>query len=504
MIRTETRDRYDPRGVLGAGLGLGVLAEIAVHGPAFGIGVPIVVSSILAAGWWVRRRGRTLDRLDAWMPVTALLLAVLVAVRADPSLAVLDIALAIALVGASLAAMSGLAVTRRSAAVLATIAVWGLGAVLLGAATAIRLVMPPRDSLPRSVPTWMAPVGRGLIIGLPLAVIFVILFASADPIFRDGVADLLGFRLDLGDLPGRVGFILSAAWLLAGSISIAATGIPDVEGSSLGAAAREGRLVIRGSLGSAEALVILAVIDVVIGGFVVLQVGYLFGGLDTLQAAGIPYAQYARRGFFELVGAACLASGIVVALEGTIADRTRLYLAAIATLIALTAVVLVSAALRLGLYQAAYGWTELRLYVFAAIVTIAIGLGIMLGLVLMHRSRWLPHALAVLGIVSLVVLNLLSPAAFVAARNIERVIDPSLVPPDGQSGLDAAYLAVLPDDAIPVLVDALVRLPDREANDVLSILRARRLALESNDAFRSPFSWNLGRERARSALSTLP
>jgi hypothetical protein len=503
MIRTETRDRDESRGVLGVGLGLGVLAEMAFHGPALGIGVPIVVSSILAAGWWVRRRGRVLDPLDAWLPVTALVLAVLVAVRADPFLAVLDVALAMALVGASLAAMSGLAVTRRSAAVVATIAVWCLGAVLLGAATAIRLIRPDR-ALSRSVPAWVGPIGRGLIIGLPLAMIFVTLFASADPIFRDGIADLLGFRLDLGDLPGRVWFTLSAAWLLAGAISIAATGIPDVEGSSLGAAASAGRLVVHRSLGLAEALVILAVIDVVVGGFVVLQIGYLFGGLDTLQAAGIPYAEYARRGFFELVAAACLASGIVVVLEGTIANRTRLYVAAVTTLIALTAVVLVSAALRLGLYQAAYGWTELRLYVFAAIVTMAIGLGIMLGLVLVHQSRWLPHALTVLGIVSIVGLNLLSPAAFVAARNIERVVDPSLVPPDGHSGLDAAYLAVLPDDAIPILVDASVRLPDREADDVLSILRARRRALESDDAFRSPFSWNLGRERARSALSTLP
>ena len=503
MIRTETRVRDESRGVLGVGLGLGLLAEVAVHGPAFGIGVPIVISSVLAAGWWVRRRGRMLDPLDAWLPVGALVLAMLVAVRADPSLAVLDLALAMALVGASLAAMSGLAVTRRSAAVVATMAVWGLGAALLGAATAIRLIRPDRESLSRSVPAWVGPVGRGLIIGLPLAMIFVVLFASADPIFRDGIADLLGFRLDLGDLPGRVWFMLSAAWLLAGAISIAATGIPDAEGSSVGAAASVG-LVVHRSLGLAEALVILAAIDVVVGGFVVLQIGYLFGGLDTLQAAGIPYAQYARRGFFELVAAACLASGIVVVLEGTIANRTRLYLAAVATLIALTAVVLVSAALRLGLYQGAYGWTELRLYVFAAIVTMAIGLGIMLGLVLVHQSRWLPHALAVLGIVSIVGLNVLSPAAFVAARNIERVIDPSLVPPDGHSGLDAAYLAVLPDDAIPVLVDALVRLPDREADDVLSILRARRHALESDDAFRSPFSWNLGRERARSALSTVP
>ena len=483
---------------------MGLLAEAALNGPAFGVGVPVVVLSVLTAGWLVRRRGRALDPLDAWLPVTAVVVALFVAVRADPTLAVLNGALASALVGASLAAMSGLAVTRRSAAVIVTMAVWGLGAVLLGTAAAIRLVRPDRGSLPRTVPDWVGPIARGLILGLPLATIFVVLFASADPIFRDGITDVLGFRLDLGDLPGRVWFVLSAAWLLGGAISIAATGIPDVERSSLGAAVNAGRLVVRRTLGLAEALVILAVVEVVFGGFVVLQVGYLFGGLDTLQAAGIPYAQYARRGFFELVAAVCLASGIVVALEATIAHRTRLYLAAVAMLIGLTAVVLASATLRLGLYQAAYGWTELRLYVFATIVTMGVGLAAMLGLVLAHQSRWLPHGLAGLGIVAVIGLNLLSPAAFVAARNIERVIDPSLVPPDGHSGLDAAYLAVLPDDAIPVLVDAVDRLPNREASDVLTILRARREALEADGAFDSPFSWNLGRERARSALSTLP
>jgi hypothetical protein len=504
MIRTDPRDRGMSRRVLGAGLVLGLLAEIALDGSVLGIGLPIVVLGVLTAGWWVRRRERALDPLDAWLPVAAIIVAMLVAVRADPFLAGLDIAMAMALVGASLMAMSGLTVTRRSMTVISMMAIWGLGAVLLGSATAIRQIGPIRQALPGSVPTWVVPVGRGVIIGLPLAVVFVVLFASADPIFGGSVANLLGFRLDLGDLPGRLAFVLAAAWLLAGSISIAATGIPVVERTSLGAAANAGPLAVRRSLGLAEALVILAVIDVVIGAFVVLQIAYLFGGLDTLQAAGIPYAQYARRGFFELVAAAGLASTIVVVLEATIADRTGLYLAAVATLIALTGVVLVSAALRLSLYQAAYGWTELRLYVSAAIATMAVGLAIMLGLVLLHRNRWLPHALAILGIVSLVGLNLLSPAAFVAARNIERVVDPSLVPPDGHSGLDAAYLAILPDDAVPVLVEALVRLPAREANDVRSILLARRHALESDPGYRSPFSWNLGRERARSALATLP
>ena len=274
--------------------------------------------------------------------------------------------------------------------------------------------------------------------------------------------------------------------------------------ASLGAAARTGPLTLARSIGLPEALVILAVIDLVVGAFVGLQVAYLFGGLDTLEAAGVTYAQYARRGFFELVAAACLASTVVVVLEAMVERRTRVYRAALVALVALTALVLVSASLRLGLYQAAYGWTELRLYVLAAIVTMGAGLVVMMGLVLTALSRWLGHAFAVLGLASLVGLNLVAPGSFVAARNIERVVDPSLVPPDGHSGLDAEYLAVLPEDAIPVMIDALPRLPAREASEVLVLLRSRRSELASDPAFRSPFAWNLGRERARAALTTLP
>jgi len=427
-----------------------------------------------------------------------------VAIRADPFLGALDTLTTVALTGASLAAISGLAVTRRSASVIAMMGAWGLEAVLVGAARAIDRTRPTRDMLPRTLPVWLAPVGRGLVIGLPLALIFVVLFASADPIFRDTIADLLGFRVDLGDLPGRALFTLAAAWLLAGLISVAATGLPDLERASLGAAARSGALTTTRRLGLPEALVILVVIDLVVGAFVGLQVAYLFGGLDTLDAAGITYAQYARRGFFELVAAACLAATVVVVLEAMVERRTRPYLGALIALIVLTAVVLVSASLRLGLYQAAYGWTELRLYVLAAIVTMGAGLVLMAGLVVADLSRWLGHVLAVLGVVALVGLNLVAPAAFVAERNIERVIDPALVPPDGHSGLDAEYLAVLPDDAIPVMVAALPRLPAAERDQVLRILRIRKIELASDPAYGSPFSSNLGRERARAALATLP
>jgi two-component system, OmpR family, sensor histidine kinase BaeS len=195
---------------------------------------------------------------------------------------------------------------------------------------------------------------------------------------------------------------------------------------------------------------------------------------------------------------------VVVALETTVARRTRPYLAALLVLLALTGVVLVSAALRLRLYQDAYGWTELRLYVLMTIGTLAVTLVLMAVLAARGRMRWLGHGLAVIGVVSLITLNLVAPAAFVAERNVERVIDPSLVPADGHAGLDAAYLRVLPDDAVPVLVGALPALPATERQAVLPILRERQAELATDPAFASPAAWNLGREQARAALSELP
>jgi len=78
------------------------------------------------------------------------------------------------------------------------------------------------------------------------------------------------------------------------------------------------------------------------------------------------------------------------------------------------------------------------------------------------------------------------------------------VPPGGHAGLDAGYLGILPDDAIPVLVEALPDLPEPERGDVLRLLEERRLELATDPAFASPVAWNLGRERAREALATLP
>jgi hypothetical protein len=496
--------RSTARRLAAGGLAIGVLAELLLDGPAFGINVPIVVAATLAVAWLLRRPDRAPDPLDAWLPVTALVLSAFVAIRGDPFVALLDTVAALAFLGAAVIAMSGLAVTRRSAAVIATMGAWTLESLLAGASRVAIAARFDRSVAGSRVPDRLGSLVRGLIIGVPLAMIFAVLFASADPIFRQGLADLLDVQLDLGSVAGGLVFTLGCAWLATGLIALAALGIPSVEASSLGAAARTGVVVLAGRLGTAEALVVLVSIDAVFGVFVAFQVAYLFGGLDTLVAAGMTYSDYARRGFFELVAAACLASGVIVVIETTVASRTRPYVVALLALIGLTAVVLTSAALRLRLYQDAYGWTELRLYVFATMGALAGSLGLMAVLVLRGGMRWLGHGLAVIAVVALVGLDLVAPAAYVAERNVERVIDPSLVPPDGHAGLDADYLRVLPDDAIPVLVAALPALPPSERAAVTSLLLARRSELLAEPSLSAPAAWNLGRERARAALATLP
>ena len=56
------------------------------------------------------------------------------------------------------------------------------------------------------------------------------------------------------------------------------------------------------------------VVDALFAAFMLIQGAYLFGGRDTLERTGMTFADYARRGFFELVTVACLALGFLWAL----------------------------------------------------------------------------------------------------------------------------------------------------------------------------------------------
>ena len=118
--------RIATRILLLAGL-VGWLSQALLLENLLGLNAPILAATLLVVAWLVRHTDRAVDRLDWWLPAGALAVSVGIAVRADPTLNALDALAACGLLGASMAAFGGVAVTRRSA-----VAVVELGLLVLG------------------------------------------------------------------------------------------------------------------------------------------------------------------------------------------------------------------------------------------------------------------------------------------------------------------------------------------------------------------------------------
>jgi hypothetical protein len=471
---------------------IGVAGQLLFFDVGLGVNFPIAIA-LLLLGAWRLRSGQPISRLDAWLAPAALTFAAFAAVRADATLVALDVLTSITLAGAAVASFGGRAVVPKPIDAVIGLALLTIGWILGGAAHAVGATlraMPPRSTLGRRTSNAM-PVLRGLLIAIPIVLLFVAFFSSADAVFARLIDDLFGFQLDLGDAVWRASLALVLAWLAAGALALAASSPPSETAE---------RAATRWHLGTTEVFTVLVAVDLVFAVFVALQAAYLFGGLDTLAASGLTYSAYARRGFFELVIVAVMAGGLIVAADRLASPRTRRVVASAMVLAALTGVVLASAAVRLRLYQEAYGWTELRLYVVATmalLVVLVIGLLVSLAL---DRVRWIGHV-AVVGALAIgLALNVIGPVRFITEQNVARVLEPSLVPAHGVSGLDEAYVAALGDDAIPGLVRALPALDDRSDAFLREQLRFRLEELRLQPGLNAWQAWNAGRSAARDAL----
>src|SRR5919108_468823 len=144
---------------------------------------------------------------------------------------------------------------------------------------------------------------RGVLIAIPVVLVFGALFVAADPVFERLVAGL--FDWDLGEVFDHALGTAVCAWLAAGLLRGV---LLEPDGArAAGAAAAPGARASGWSLGAAEIGVALGLVDPPFLAFVLVQVRYLFGGAAQVSpATGLTYAEYARRGFFELVAVTAL------------------------------------------------------------------------------------------------------------------------------------------------------------------------------------------------------
>ncbi len=469
---------------------LGLVAQVLFFHEPLGLNAFLVTALFLAAAWTQRDGALPLRARDGWLPASALAFAVFCAVRADVPLLAFDVLATIGCIAASVAAWSGVSVGALPVA--AVIAEgWSLGErVILGAADALLAAWPPLRIAPRRFGVASRYFG-GVGLAAPFVVVFALLFSSADAVFArslENVFDLGRIAEALSETPGRLFIALAFAWPAAGALA-ALWRVPRAD------ARPRTHALIAGETATVALLTIAALFAM----FVVLQLAYLFGGHDTLDAAAITFSAYARRGFFELIAAVALVGALLFALELSVRARGRTYVIAAVTLLALTAVVLASAWYRLDLYQQAYGWTELRFYATCAIAALAIALAIFAWSVVRARMAYALQPLALAVVLVALGTNAIGPASFVARANIARVIDPSNLPADAARGLDADHLVTVGGGAIVELVDAFPRLPLSQRLYADILLRIE-LSLRDEDRVPDWQGWNLERERARQAL----
>ncbi len=474
--------------VLGA-LALGLAVQYLVVSQRAGINVVLAVAAALALARSARPRGATLRPRDAWIPGGALALAAGAAARDDPALVAFDVLAALALTLATVPALHGVPVASLTLRALA-----GEGLALAGrcAGRAPRVLREAGPALAALVPARSSRVlgyGAGVALAVPLLVVFAGLFSSADAVFQRSLAavlDLAWLRGLFAQLPARVVLAAAVAWVALGALAPRQ--------------ARPAPPQVRRPLPRDAAVGALAAIDLLFASFVAFQLAYLFGGRDTLEAAGISYSAYARTGFFELVAVAAMVASLLFALDLALRARGRAYVAAALALVALTGVVLASSMRRLSLYQEAYGWTELRLYAIAGIAFLALALAVLAAAVArdaMARAAQ-PIVLAALSVALAV--NAVGPSAVIALQNVDRFLAPASLPEDAYRGLDVGYLETLGDGAVPVVAERLPLLPDTVRSWVREMLLRERARRPAEDDWRG---WNLDRVRAGEALRAL-
>jgi len=490
--RLASIDRYSPAVLLSLALLFGLVAQWLFYRSPLGINVGIASTVVLAVAWRLRPIGARVDRLDRWIAPAAIVFAFLPALRVDPMLLLFDIPATIVLVAMAAVSFAGVPLTRRAVDILMMLGLVVVGRIVAGGALLLAAFPDLGRPLARRSGGRIVSVGIGIALAFPFLVVFALLFSSADAVFSTAVTNVFDFRKwSIGEFIGRVLLAAAFAWAAGGLFVIAG------RRTETGMSPLLPRL--RGLLSSTAGVTMILAVDALFVFFVGLQIAYLFGGIDTLNATGVTYSSYARRGFFELIAVAVLAGGLVFAVELVVAKRTRLYVAAALTLALATLVIVASAAYRMQLYQLAYGWTEQRFYALAGIAWLGAGGLAAAALIWRDATRWLLHVVGLTALAVAVAANLIGPSAFVARQDLERVIDPRGLPEDAYRGLDAYYLATLGDGAVPTIVEYLPRLSASDRAAMGSALRT--FALEGRALEPPPFSgFSLDRERARQAL----
>ena len=336
---------------------------------------------------------------------------------------------------------------------------------------------------------------RGLLIALPVVVIFAALLSSADLIFAQRLDDFVTlFRLEkLPEYLFRGAYILVGAYLLAGVFLHAASRSQDDKLLGMD------KPLFTPFLSFTETAIVLGSVILLFLTFVVIQFQYFFGGQANITLEGYTYSEYARRGFGELVTVAFFSLLLFLGLS-TITRRISIWQQKVFSgtgigLVVLVLVMMISAYQRLVLYEAAYGFSRLRTYPHIFMIWLGVLLVAVVLLEVMRRQRSFANAVLLAAMGFIVSLNLLNVDAFIVHQNVARASHGDV--------LDVPYLASLSADAVPILAKEYrsITIPSDARDQVGAVLACRMASQdEQTNQYQSWQSFHYSRWNAERVM----
>ena len=445
---SDDRRRLAAR-TLGEALLLGIVGDALLRVPSWGANMTVwSIAIVLAMVTLARRRYDALPADARWLAIPAIALSLLFVWRDAGDLAAYN---TLALIG-TLALLSA-AIEAGPQSSLASSRVRDLvnSGVSVGFSTAFGMLPLVLSDVSfrqvageRGASRAIAAL-RSSLVAIPLLLIFGSLFASADPVFARILSDV--FRIDAATVASHCAVSGIIAWLVGGLLRTTVLS--------------NGRFIRTlpfpdGALGLTEVSVALGSLVLLFAAFVAVQLRYFFGGDALVQAtAGMSYAEYARRGFFELVTVSVLVLPVLLSANALLRRDTpradHVFRALAGSLLGLLGVIMYSAVARMRLYESVYGLTTDRLYATVFMGWLAIVFAWFASTVLRGRAKLFAIGVLVSGWGTLIALNVGDPTGYVARFNVARA--------NQGKEIDVQYMASLGGDAIPALVGYLVRQP---------------------------------------------
>jgi len=251
------------------------------------------------------------------------------------------------------------------------------------------------------------------------------------------------------------------------------------------------------TLGAIEISIVLGLVNLLFLSFVIVQISYLFGGMDLVQnTPDFKLAEYARRGFGELVTVAALVLPILLVSHWLLRKDSpvneKIYRVLAGIQIALLFVIMISATQRLLLLTGnlGYGLTTVRLYpmvfmIWLALVFIWFALTVLRGA--REQFAWgaLWAAFFVVG-----TLHVFNPDDFIVRTNVRLMHE-------GRA-FDSSYVSELSDDAVPSLLENLSAMSFEQQCVIKHKISDRFNEAETENDFRT---WNWSRSVAREEIT---